>query len=280
MKLLITGAGGLLGSDLARTALARSHDVTAPLRSDLDVTDPQAVRSVVASARPDVIIHCAAYSDVDGAEEHPELAMLVNRDSTRYLAAAAVEGAARFVYVSSDYVFDGAQASPYAPDAATTPLSVYGRSKLAGEEVCRDLVGGALVARTGWLYGGSRANFVTSMIARAARGEVLRVVDDQVGGPSWTRYVAEGLLDLVAHQVQGTWHVADRGSCSWAELAREAVDLGGLEAEVVGVSSAAWGAMAARPPYSVLDVTATERLLGQDRPHWRAALSRFVTEGH
>lgn len=278
MKLLITGAGGLLGTDV--TAVARSHDhEVVPLgHGDLDVTDRSAVDSTLAAARPEAVVHCAAYTNVDAAEVNEDLAMALNRDATGYVAEAASQIGARFVYVSSDYVFDGARAYPYEPDSATSPVSVYGTSKLAGERVALETAPGAIVARTGWLFGRARSNFVTAMVRRAASGETLTVVDDQVGGPTWAHDVAEALVGLIEHGVEGIWHVADRGACSWADLAREALRLRGLDTEVVGVSADAWGAPAPRPRYSVLDVSATERQLGRTMPEWRDSLSRFLAD--
>ncbi|HSH74964.1 MAG TPA: dTDP-4-dehydrorhamnose reductase [Longimicrobiales bacterium] len=278
MKLLVTGARGLLGTEVARAAERRALQVTALGRDRLDVTDPDAVRRAVDAVRPDAIVHCAAFTAVDRAEAEASRAMAVNREGTAHAARAAREVGARFVYVSSDYVFDGALERPYRPDDPAAPLSSYGRSKLAGEHAAHEACDAALIARTSWLFGHARRSFVTAMIDRARAGERLRVVDDQRGGPSFASDVAVALLELVERNAAGVWHVANRGVCTWAELAREALRLSGLEPMVDGVASAEWAAPARRPPYSVLDVRATEEMIGRPMPHGREALARFLEE--
>ena len=292
-RMLVTGAGGLLGSDVVRAARGRGYDVVAAGRAQLDVTHEEAVRAVVLDRgwapgrtgdRFTDVVHCAAYTAVDGAEEEPEEAMRANRDGTRHVADAAAEAGARFVYVSTDYVFDGRAKAPYLPDAEPAPLSVYGRTKLEGERAALASQRGALVVRTSWLYGSGGGNFVTSMLRlarerkEAGTKEVLRVVDDQVGRPSWSRNVANGLLDLLERRVRGVWHVADAGEATWRELAREALRLVGVDVEVAAVSTEDWGAPAPRPAYSVLDLAATEALLGRPAMDWRRALRTFLTE--
>ena len=282
-RLLVTGAAGLLGTEVVSAAERRGHEVVATTRADLDVTDEDAVEARLGStgrgpARFTAVIHCAAYTAVDRAEAEPGRALEVNRDGTAWVARAAARAGARFVYVSTDYVFDGRARTPYLPDAATGPLSVYGRTKLQGEEAALASQPGALVVRTGWLYGAGGRNFVTAMLERGRGGEPLRVVADQTGRPTWARNTAEGILELLDRRVRGIWHVADGGEATWIELAREAFRLCGLEAEVTPVSTAEWGAPAPRPRYSVLDVAGTEALLGRDRMDWREALARFLGE--
>ena len=278
MKLLVTGATGLLGSEVLRAATARGHDVTGAGSSDADVTDPVQVDALLDACRPDLVVHCAAFSAVDASEEDPRRAMAVNGDGARHVARAATRVGGRCLYVSSDYVFDGELRRPYRPDDPTSPLSVYGRSKRAGEVATLDAGRAALVVRTSWLFGHARRTFVTAMIERAARGETPTIVDDQIGGPSSARDVAAALLDLAEADAEGVWHVANRGETSWAQLAREAIRIRGIEAEIEGVSSATWNAPARRPLYSVLDVTATEERIGRPMPTWSDALARFLAE--
>ncbi len=300
--MLVTGAAGLLGSEVVRAAGARGYEVLAADRSALDVTDREAVRGMLlgsGGSNPPFtdVVHCAAYTAVDRAEEEPDLAARVNVGATRHVAEAAADAGARFVYVSTDYVFDGKARTPYAPDAPVSPLSVYGRTKLEGERVALASQPGALVIRTSWLYGAGGRNFVSAMLERgreradgAAPGEAapagaapagaepLRVVNDQRGRPSWARNTAEGLLALVGRRVRGVWHVADGGEATWLELAREAFRLCGVPTPLDPVSTEAWGAPAPRPPYSVLDVAGTEAILGRARMDWREALRRYLTE--
>lgn len=303
-RMLVTGAAGLLGSEVVRAAGARGYEVLAADRSTLDVTDREAVRATLqdrgGSTPPFTdVVHCAAYTAVDRAEDEPELARRVNVDGTRHVAEAAADAGARFVSVSTDYVFDGRARTPYAPDAPVSPLSVYGRTKLEGERVTLASQPGALVIRTSWLYGAGGRNFVSAMLERgreraatggagrsgaagragvAAGREPLRVVDDQRGRPTWARNTAQGLLDLLERRVRGVWHVADGGEASWLELAREAFRLCGVPTTLGAVSTEAWGAPAPRPRYSVLDVAGTEAILGRPRMDWREALRGYLTE--
>ena len=166
-------------------------------RAELDVTDGESVHATLAREAPHVVVHCAAYTGVDRAEDEPDIALSINRGGTELVAAGAQRVGSRFVYISTDYVFDGAKGSPYLPDDTPSPLSVYGRTKLAGEVAAEEVVPDALIVRTSWLYGEGRRNFVTAMIERAAQGDALTVVDDQLGGPSWAYHVAEALLDLI-----------------------------------------------------------------------------------
>lgn len=279
MRILVTGAGGLLGSAVVPAARARAHDVLALGRAELDVTDGPAVREAVSGARADVIVHCAAYTAVDRAEAEADLARRVNRDGARNVAEAAADVGAVPVYISTDYVFDGAKRAPYLPDDPTGPLCVYGATKLEGERATTEAAREHLVARMSWLYGGEDG-FAPAILRRAEAGQELRVVDDQEGRPTWAPHGAAALLDLVEREARGTWHVAGGGSCTWLELALEALHGTGLEARVQAVSSEEFGAAARRPPYSVLDLTATERALGRAMPDWRDGLAGFLEGRH
>ncbi len=277
--ILVTGGAGLLGREIVRAATTRGYHVVALAHTDLDVTDAPAVRSALRTHAPTHVIHCAGYTAVDRAESEPELAMRVNRDGTESVAKAAAQAGTGLVYFSTDYVFDGTQTTPYLPSDAPAPVNAYGRSKLAGEYAAADAHPGPLIIRTGWLYGGGGSSFIQAILERAVGGKALSVVDDQHGRPTWTRNLAEGTLDLMtAGTHQGMVHLADGGEATWLELARAAVTLAGYEVDVQPVSTEAWGAPAPRPRYSVLDVTATEAVLGRSMMHWREALRRFLEE--
>ena len=275
MKILVTGAAGLLGEALVAEARARGHEVVGLSRAELDVTDAALVRSVVSRHRPDAVVHSAAYTAVDRAESEPELARAVNRDGARNVAMAGAEHGAKLLYVSTDYVFDGRKRSPYLPSDETGPLSVYGRTKLEGEQAVTEALPGSLVVRTSWLYGG-QSGFVPAIFRRAAKGEGLRVVDDQRGRPTWAPDGAAAMLDLLDRGAHGVWHVAGGGECTWLELAREAVRLRGLDVEIEAISSHDFASPARRPAYSVLDVAATEDLLGRRMSGWKDALARYL----
>lgn len=275
MRILVTGAAGLLGSAIVSGARARRHDAVGLTRTELDVTDEALVRRTLSHHGPDAVVHCAAYTAVDRAEAEPDRAAALNRDGARNVARATAEIGARLLHVSTDYVFDGRKRSPYLPDDATAPLSVYGRTKLEGEQVVRDSAPGSLVVRTSWLYGGT-SGFVPAILRRAERGEPLRVVDDQRGRPTWAPHAAAAMLDLLEREARGVWHVAGGGECTWLELAREALRLRGLNVEIEAISTLDFGSPARRPAYSVLDLNATEAFLGRSMTDWRIALAEYL----
>lgn len=281
-RLLVTGAAGLLGTEVVAAANRRGLDVEAATRADLDVTDAQGVRAALVRhaghGRPAAVVNCAAYTSVDGAEAEPELAALVNGRGSANVATAAAEAGVLLAHVSTDYVFDGAAQVPYGPKHPAAPQSVYGRTKLEGERAALASSPTALVVRTSWLYGSGGHNFVTAMLDRGRKGADSRVVDDQRGRPTWARNTAEGILDLLDRRARGIWHVADGGEATWLELAREAFRLSGIDMHLGSVSTEDWGAPAPRPAYSVLDIRGTEALLGRTSMHWREALRRFLTE--
>jgi dTDP-4-dehydrorhamnose reductase len=284
VKILVTGAGGLLGTEVIAVARGRGHAVVGLERADLDVTDAGAVDRRLSSEAPHWVFHCAAYTAVDRAEEETETAMRVNRDGAENVARTCRTVGARMVYVSTDYVFSGEERTPYTPSDPVGPLSVYARTKLAGEEAVLGVLGGsggpsgALVIRAGWLYGAAGRNFVTAILERAERGDALSVVEDQRGRPTWARNFAGVTLELIEADAAGVWHVADGGEATWLDFAREALRLRGLEVALRGVSSEEWGAAAPRPAYSVMDLEATERRVGHSMTDWRVALGRFLDE--
>ncbi|MEQ1856122.1 MAG: dTDP-4-dehydrorhamnose reductase [Longimicrobiales bacterium] len=275
MRILVTGAAGLLGREIVEQAGLRGHDVEGVTHADLDVRQGDQVARTVQRCRPDAIVHCAAYTAVDRAESEPEVARAVNRDGTLHVARSAAMAGAQLLFVSSDYVFDGRKGSPYLPLDEVGPLSVYARTKLEGELAALENAPSSMVVRTSWLYGRENG-FVPAILRRAARGERLRVVGDQRGRPTFAPHAASAMLDLLERRVQGVWHVAGGGECTWLELAREAVRLAGLDVEIAATSSVEFGSPARRPAYSVLDLGATESALGRTMTHWREALSIYM----
>ena len=220
MKLLVTGAGGMLGRDVAAAAERAGHDVHGFAHGDLDITRSDSLRSAFEIVRPDVVINCAGFTDVDGAERDEAGAMLLNADAAGLVAAAAEAVGAAVVHPSTDYVFDGSKRTPYVESDATAPQSAYGRSKLAGEQAVASATGRHFVVRTSWLFGVAGRNFVETMLA-LARDEP-KVVDDQIGRPTFTRHLSSALLELAAGDAYGVHHVAGGGEpCSWFEFASE-----------------------------------------------------------
>jgi dTDP-4-dehydrorhamnose reductase len=232
----------MLGQDIVRAAGA---DAVALTHADLDVTDADAARELLAGS---TVINCAAYTDVDGAESHPELAHTVNAQGARNVAQAAE----RVLYVSSDYVFDGSKREPYVESDPVEPLSVYGASKAAGERGTAEANPNHLIVRSSWLFGRGGKNFVATMLALARERDELRVVDDQVGSPTFTGHLAGALLALVARDDRGILHVAGGSSCSWFEFAREILSRAGVHSSVKPCTTDEFPRPAPRPANSVL----------------------------
>src|SRR3954447_15216191 len=227
MRLLVTGAAGMLGTDVV--AAAGGHDVVALARADLDIADAEAVRAAVRDARPNAIVNCAAWTDVDRAEAEEAAATLINGDGAGHVAAAAAEAGAHVVHVSTDYVFPGDGASPYLEAAETGPIGAYGRSKLAGELAVENAAPTShAIVRTAWVFGPHGKNFVDTMLKLASTRDELKVVDDQLGCPTYTGHLAPALIAIAEARPQGILHVAGGGSCTWWELACAAFERAGL----------------------------------------------------
>jgi dTDP-4-dehydrorhamnose reductase len=276
---LITGAGGQLGSDLQAVLGADpGAELEALDRSALDLTDAAAVRSAIARVRPDVVINAAAYTAVDAAETDEQRAYAVNAQGPAWLAAATAEHGARLVHVSTDYVFDGAAAAPYETDAPAEPRTAYGRTKLAGELAVRALDPSSYVVRTAWVYGAVGGNFVKTMLRLAAERDTVSVVEDQVGAPTWSRDLAEGLVQLGRTLPDpGVYHLTNGGQTSWFGFTRAIFEEAGLDpARVLATTTAAFPRPAPRPAYSVLSLRRWAAAGLAPPPDWRAALSRAL----
>lgn len=275
MRLLVTGAAGQLGQDLVLTGQRAGHQVVACARADLDITDSGAVRRALEAQRPDAVVNCAAYTDVDGAESDEAGAMEVNAHAPARLAAAAAEHGALVVHVSTDYVFDGAKREPYVESDSPRPLGAYGRSKLAGEQAVADAASRHAIVRSSWLFGHGGPNFVKTMLRLAAGDDEIRVVTDQVGCPTWTGHLAPALVVIAESQALGLHHVAASGQCSWHELAQEILRQAGIDRTVGTQRTADMARPAARPAYSVLR---SER---EDTPTlapWQDGLAAYLAD--
>jgi dTDP-4-dehydrorhamnose reductase len=246
----VTGGGGQLAADLV--AAWADADVVAPRHAELDVADATAVDRVVADVRPDLVLHAAAWTDVDGAEHDPAGAHRVNGDGSRHVARAARRAGAGLVAYSTDYVFDGTNPEGYVESDPTGPRSVYGASKLAGERAVREEHPGAHVVRTAWVFGPRGKNFVRTMLRLGAELEVVRVVDDQVGCPTYTGHLAAATRTLLERCPPGTYHLAGGGACSWYELARAIMTSARLPARVEPMTRAELDRPAPRPACSIL----------------------------
>ena len=275
MRLVITGAAGMLGQDLAAAAKDAGHDVLALARADLDIADRAAADEAVRTARPHVVFNCAAWTDVDGAEADPAGALAVNGAGAGNVAGAAAAAGAWTIHVSSDYVFDGAKRTPYVESDAVRPLSSYGRSKLAGErEVSAEAPERHTIVRSSWLFGAGGPCFPATILRLAGERDVLKVVDDQIGCPTFTGHLAQALVDLAARQWPpvGILHVAGGGFCSWYEFAREIVAASGVSCEVRTCTTGEMPRPATRPAYSVLGSERDAPVL----PDWRRGLAEYM----
>jgi dTDP-4-dehydrorhamnose reductase len=271
---LITGAGGMVGTDLRDELLRRGESVVATSRADLDVTDAAAVSSMVDEVRPTIIVNCAAYTKVDDAEEHEEVANAINGSAVEHLAFAADRADALLTHVSTDFVFDGAKRTPYEINDPTAPLSAYGRSKLIGEQAA-SRARRHLIVRTAWLFGVHGPNFVEAIRNQVRKGnQLLRVVNDQRGRPTYTPHLADALIRLSLQDAQGIVHYADAPECTWFDFARAIV---GDAARVEPVTSAEVPRPATRPAYSVLSTERYERLTGVRPASWEEGLREYLS---
>ncbi|MFS0654013.1 dTDP-4-dehydrorhamnose reductase [Bacillus sp. 179-C3.3 HS] len=274
MKVLITGAGGQLGKELCKRLKEKDFTVIALTRSMLNIADQQAVRHAMKHFCPDIVVSAAAYTSVDQCEAETEKAYLVNGIGAYYTALEAKHIGADVLHVSTDYVFDGQANVPYEVDAQADPQTIYGKSKKLGEELVRLVSDEVKIIRTSWLYGHGGHNFVNTIIRLAETKDHLRIVNDQVGSPTYTKDVAEALIHLL-DQPAGIYHVSNRGSCSWFEFATEIVERSGLTTTIEPISTAEYGFQTPRPPYSVLDLQAIEATGWKPR-QWKDALHDYL----
>ncbi len=254
MKLLITGAAGQLGTDLVLSAQKSGHQVIATIHADLDITDKSQVDRVVGEAKADAIIHAAAWTAVDACESDPRKAMSVNRDGTANIVSAARKSGSRVIYISTDYVFDGTKPTPYIESDLPNPQSVYGASKLAGEQQL-DLTTDQIV-RISWVCGQHGANMVKTILRLAATNPTLTFVDDQIGSPTFTSDAAPMIIEIATAGLAGIWHVTNQGSTSWFGFARDVLTCAGLDADRVIATTTKLlqpARPAKRPTNSVLD---------------------------
>jgi dTDP-4-dehydrorhamnose reductase len=265
----------MLGRDVMLAAGNAGHDVVGYGRAELDVTDPAALAKKFDLERPDVVINCAAWTDVDGAEGAEGAAFAVNGTGAGNVAAAAAVLGASVVYVSSDYVFDGAKAAPYVESDQPAPLSAYGRTKLAGEEATVAANKRHFVVRSSWLFGIGGPNFVETMLRLAASGNEVLVVRDQVGSPTYTWHLAYGIVRLIEGLEFGIHHMAAAEQCSWYEFAREIFEQAKVECKVLSITTEEFGRPAPRPPYSALT---SQREHAIRLPTWRDGLAGYLAQ--
>ncbi|HEX3014105.1 MAG TPA: dTDP-4-dehydrorhamnose reductase [Methanobacterium sp.] len=252
MKVLIIGSEGMLGHDLV-DILSAENEISTTTIDTLDITDINKTIKTVKEINPDVVVHAAAFTNVDGSESNSDLAYKVNVLGTRNVAAACNEADSALVYICTDYVFDGTKGSSYYEYDQTNPLSVYGKTKHLGEVYIRDILNKFYIVRTAWLYGFHGPNFVTTMLNLAKTNDTISVVSDQIGSPTYTLDLANAIAQLIKKPAYGIYHVTNSGHCSWYEYAREIFDIAGVDVELKPVTTEEFGSPAPRPKYSVLE---------------------------
>src|SRR5919107_2916623 len=274
MRLLVIGAAGMLGQDLLAAARGAGQEPVGLDLPEIDITDSAATLAAVRDAAPDAVVNCAAWTDVDGAEEQEELAARVNAEGAGNVAAGAAAVGALAIQMSTDYSFDGSATEPYTESSPTTAIGAYGRTKLAGElAVAEAATPDFAIVRSSWLFGPHGKNFVDTILrAGAERGE-LSVVHDQVGCPTYTGHLARALVEIAERRLTGILHVAGTGSCSWYELAVAALEAAGVDCKVTPTTAAEYGRPAPRPAYSVL---VSERDDAPRLPAWQDGLAAHL----
>ncbi len=286
---VITGAAGMLGSALMKLAPAAVRTVGVDI-ADGDLSTDEGIdgalgpyppslheRSYGGRDQPDVVIHCAGYTDVDGATSEPELAQRHNALATEKVAVFCAERGAKLIYISTDYVFDGTRGSPYSEEDAPNPINAYGRSKLAGERAAQQIAADCLIVRTQWMFGPGGRNFVAAIIDHARHGGEVGGVVDEIGSPTYTRDMAGALWELVAEPISGIIHLTNSGYCSRAELARAALDVAGLSGvPITEISGADWDSPTRRPAFSVLENRRWAALGHAPLRPWQKAVAEYV----
>lgn len=281
MNILVTGANGQLGNEIRRRSVGSSHHFTFTDVAELDITDAAAVLEMASNTKAEFIINCAAYTNVDKAEDDEQTAHLINCTATSNLAAAAKQVGATLIHVSTDYVFDGCGCTPYTEEAAVAPTGAYGRTKLAGEQAVAESGCKHIIIRTAWLYSPFGRNFVKTMRTLTAERELLQVVFDQVGSPTYAGDLADAILHIVeggTHEAYGTYHYSNEGVCSWYDFAKEICEMSGNVCEIRPCHSDEFPSKVARPHYSVLDKTKIKTTFGISIPHWKESLAACIKE--
>ncbi|MFC0414198.1 dTDP-4-dehydrorhamnose reductase [Cytobacillus solani] len=274
-KVLITGGTGQLGSDIGELLLKQRYQVYSFSKKELDVSNYEQVEKTINEIKPDIVIHSAAYTKVDLAEDNQDTAYLVNAIGTRNIAIACEDIQAKLVYISTDYVFDGNKQGRYNEFDPPTPINVYGSSKLAGEHMVKDFHSQYFIVRTSWLYGENGNNFVKTMLNLAENGRQINVVNDQSGSPTWTVDVAIKVSELIKTKLYGIYHVTNSSECTWFEFASKIFELAQKRVELVPISSEEFVQKANRPKNSVLDHMGLRLNNFSEMRHWGDALEDY-----
>lgn len=276
MKVLVFGAKGQLGTELCNKLKSENVQFFATDHSEVDITCLQSVKGAVLEYKPTHVINCAAYTQVDQCEEKEELAYAVNAIGARNAAIAAEMCSATLIHISTDFVFDGEKKAPYYEFDKVNPLSVYGKTKLAGEDLVKQFCSKFFIIRTSWLYGHHGANFVKTMLRLSETRSELSVVHDQIGAPTYVNDLIEGLMLLIDSEKYGVYHYSNEGACSWNEFAQKIFDLTGRSVTVNEITSEEFGAPAIRPNYSVMKKFMFKQEFGYTAPEWERSLAVYL----
>ena len=278
MKVLVTGVYGQLGYDVVKELEKRGHTAIGTDVDNMDITDAAAVRNVLTEANPDVVIHCAAYTAVDAAEENQEICRKVNVDGTQNIATVCKKLGIKMMYISTDYVFDGEGTRPWEPDDERQPLNVYGQTKYEGELAVQNTLDEYFIVRIAWVFGINGKNFVKTMLNLAKSHDHLTVVNDQYGSPTFTYDLAKLLVDMIVTDRYGIYHATNEGICTWYEFACEIFKQAGVNVDVQPVTSDAFPVKAKRPSNSRMSKDKLEQNGFHKLPTWQNAVERYVAE--
>lgn len=276
LKFMVTGVNGQLGHDVMMQLKKMEVVVIAPRRDEFDLTDKDQVKRYILKEKPDVIIHCAAYTAVDKAEDEKDLCYSVNVEGTRAVAEAAKEIKAKVVYVSTDYVFDGLGKEPHSEEKKPNPFNYYGYTKEQGEKIVKAILDNYFIVRTSWVYGSNGNNFVKTMLKLTETRREINIVSDQIGAPTYSKDLAEFIINLVKTNQYGIYHGVNEGYCSWYEFAKTIFEKSGIEMKINPISTKKYPTKATRPLNSKLSKENTDKAGIKRLPHWENALSRFL----
>ena len=278
MKIVVTGVRGQLGYDVVLELNNRGHEAVGIDVAELDITDAAAVDAFFESVRPDALIHCAAYTATEKAEEEPDVCRKVNAEGTKNLAVACKKVNAKMLYISTDYVFDGEGDTPFKINDKIAPLSIYGKTKYEGEAFVREILDNYFIVRISWVFGINGKNFIRTMLKLAEQRDTVSVVCDQIGSPTYTKDLSPLLVSMIESEKYGTYHATNEGYCSWHDLASETFRVAGLNMNVIPVSSDAFPSKIKRPENSRLDKSALDENGFSRLPDWKDAVKRYVAE--
>ena len=276
MRILVTGSNGQLGYDVVRLLESQGEEVLGTTMDDFDLTDEAGVKAFILNDKPDVVVHCAAYTLVDKAEDNRDLCYEVNVLGTKYMAEACKEIGAKMVYISTDYVFDGSKKGSYEINDEVSPVNYYGESKLQGERAVTETLENYFIVRVSWVFGENGTNFVKTMLRLAETRDEISVVSDQVGSPTYTKDLAVLIAEMIRTDKYGTYHATNEGTCSWHEFAEAIFDMSGLAVKVNGIPTSAYPTKAKRPMNSIMSKESLDQAGFKRLPDWTDALRRYL----